>query len=431
MPMERPITLQGRIDRTKESPLFYEIFALVSGGMFLDAVDVYLASAVATTVLKDGWSTLQQNSYFLSSGFLGLFIGSLIAGFIGDLKGRRVAYQINLLMFGGFTFLGAFSPNMSFLIFCRLMSSIGLGSEIVTGYSMVNEFAPIHSRGKWCATTSLVANCGAPVTMILASAIIPRFGWRVMFMGVGIVAAILWYLRRNIPESPRWLMAHGRNDEAQEIIQKLEVNGVNEDVTPIVKKHEVVHHSLGVSLFVATVAASATIICQYTFTSWVPTLLSNRGINISGSLWMSAFMMVGAPVGCAIGAYLVDRIGRKKTIAPAFFMTAIFGFMYGQQSTVAGVMTIGFLLEVCFYVLMASVIAVYVAELFPTKFRFRGSGIANGAAKLFTVAMPIVVAWMLKVTSPNMIFWTIGGIALFAGIVVWVFGDETNQKDIG
>ncbi|XOQ61083.1 MAG: hypothetical protein ACFWTW_02765 [Lentilactobacillus parabuchneri] len=60
--MERPITLQGRIDRTKESPLFYEIFALVSGGMFLDAVDVYLASAVATTVLKDGWSTLQQNS---------------------------------------------------------------------------------------------------------------------------------------------------------------------------------------------------------------------------------------------------------------------------------------------------------------------------------------------------------------------------------
>ncbi len=197
-----------------------------------------------------------------------------------------------------------------------------------------------------------------------------------MFMGVGIVAAILWYLRRNIPESPRWLMAHGRNDEAQEIIQKLEVNGVNEDVTPIVKKHEVVHHSLGVSLFVATVAASATIICQYTFTSWVPTLLSNRGINISGSLWMSAFMMVGAPVGCAIGAYLVDRIGRKKTIAPAFFMTAIFGFMYGQQSTVAGVMTIGFLLEVCFYVLMASVIAVYVAELFPTKFRFRGSGIA-------------------------------------------------------
>ncbi len=226
-------------------------------------------------------------------------------------------------------------------------------------------------------------------------------------------------------------MAHGRDEEAQRIIERLEVGGVNDNYGKVSKKREIVHHSLGISLFVATVAACATIICQYTFTSWVPTLLSSRGIDISGSLWMSAFMMIGAPIGCAVGAYLVDRVGRKKTIAPAFFATAIFGFIYAKQGTVVGVMTIGFLLEVCFYVLMASVIAVYVAELFPTKFRFRGSGIANGIAKLFTVAMPIVVAWMLKVTSPDMIFWTIGGIALFAGLVVWVFGDETNQKDIG
>jgi Arabinose efflux permease len=210
MEMQSGIELQRRIDRTHESPLFYKIFALVAGGMFLDAADVYMASAVASTVLKTGWSTLAQNSYFLSSGFLGLFIGSLTAGFIGDLKGRRVAYQINLLLFGGFTFLAAFAPNMWMLIICRLFSSIGLGSEIVTGYSMVNEFAPIHSRGKWCAAVSLIANSGAPITMLLCTLIIPHYGWRVMFAGIGIVAAILWYLRRDIPESPRWLMAHGR-----------------------------------------------------------------------------------------------------------------------------------------------------------------------------------------------------------------------------
>jgi putative MFS transporter len=142
-------------------------------------------------------------------------------------------------------------------------------------------------------------------------------------------------------------------------------------------------------------------------------------------------MMMGAPVGCAIGAYLVDKIGRKKTIAPAFIFTAIFGMIYANQTTMAGVVAVGFLLTTCFYVLMASVVAVYVAELFPTTFRFRGSGIANGIAKLLTVAMPIAVAWMLKETSSSMIFWTISGIALFAGIVVWFFGTETNQKEIG
>ncbi|WP_125771277.1 MFS transporter [Companilactobacillus furfuricola] len=422
--------LQTRLDRTQESPLFYKIFALVSGGMILDAADVYMASAVASSTLKDNWSTIQQNSYFLSSGFLGLFIGSIIAGFIGDIKGRRVAYQINLILFGAFTFLGAFAPNMSFLIFCRLMASIGLGSEIVTGYSMINEFAPVHNRGKWCAATSLIANCGAPITMLLCTAIIPRFGWRPMFAMIGIVAAILWYLRRDIPESPRWLIAHGQEEKAQKIIERLEVNGTT-DFNPEKKApRQKNHHSFGVSLFVAIVAVSATIICQYTFTSWVPTLLVQKNIDIGNSLGLSTLMMLGAPVGCAIGAYLVDKIGRKLTIVPAFFLTAVFGMMYAQQNTVYGVVAVGFLLTTCFYILMASVVAVYVAELFPTKVRFRGSGIANGIAKLFTVAMPIAVAWLLTVTTTNVIFWIISAIAIFAGAVVWFFGVETNQKEI-
>ncbi|MQS52760.1 MFS transporter [Companilactobacillus mishanensis] len=431
MEIQEGASLQRRLDRTHESPLFYKVFALVSGGMILDAADVYMASAVASTTLKQGWSTIQQNSYFLSSGFLGLFLGSIIAGFIGDLKGRRVAYQINLLLFGVFTFLGAFAPNMAFLIICRLMSSIGLGSEIVTGYSMVNEFAPIHNRGKWCATTSLIANCGAPITMLLCTLIIPRFGWRPMFAGIGIIAGILWYLRRDIPESPSWLIAHGQSKKAQTVIERLEVNGSqSDDVQTFSKPKQKIHHSFVVSLFVATVAVSATIICQYTFTSWVPTLLVEKHINIGSSLGLSTVMMLGAPVGCAIGAYLVDKIGRKLTIVPAFFFTAIFGMIYAQQNSMIAVVMIGFLLTTCFYILMASVVAVYVAELFPTKFRFRGSGIANGIAKLFTVAMPIVVAWLLSFTSADVIFWIISAIAVFAGAVVWFFGDETNQMDI-
>lgn len=224
MEIQTETQLRQRIDRTHESPLFYKIFALVAGGMFLDAADVYMASAVASTLLKRGWSTIATNSYFLSSGFLGLFIGSLTAGFIGDLKGRRVAYQVNLLLFGGFTFLAAFAPNMAVLIGCRLIASIGLGSEIVTGYAMINEFAPVHRRGRWCASVSVIANTGAPVTMLACTMIIPRFGWRVMFAAIGIIAAILWVLRRDIPESPRWLLSHGQPVAAAAVIKRLEVS---------------------------------------------------------------------------------------------------------------------------------------------------------------------------------------------------------------
>nr|WP_125982381.1 MFS transporter [Loigolactobacillus iwatensis] len=424
------MSLERRLDHTSTTRLFYKIFALVSGGMFLDAIDVYMASGVASVLLKSGWSTLMKNTVFLSVGFLGLFIGSLLAGFIGDLQGRRKAYQVNLVLFGGFTFIGAFAPNMSFLIFCRFMSSVGLGSEIVTGYSMLNEFAPIKSRGRWCAAASLIANCGAPITMLLCTLIIPRFGWRIMFVMVGIFAIVLWILRRDIPESPRWLIAHGKREQAAAIIEKLEDN------QPIIEQEEqakapAVHTpKLGISLLVAIVAVSATIICQYTFTTWVPTLLIKRGINVVHSLGFSTIMMLGAPVGAAIGTLLVDRIGRKWVIIPSFILVAVFGMLYAYQTTSAGVMIVGFFLTCCFYVLMATVVAVYVAELFPTTFRFRGSGIANGIAKLFTVAMPYAVTAFLTWFSPTLIFVMISGIALIAAAVVWYFGPETKQKII-
>lgn len=427
--------LLQRLDATRESPLFYKIFALVSAGMMLDALDVYLASSVTSTVLKQGWSTLQLNSYFLSAGFLGLFIGSIASGYVGDLAGRRVAYQVNLLVFGGFTLAGAFAPSMAWLIVCRFFAGVGLGSEIVTGYALVNEFAPIHRRGRWCAATSVIANTGAPVTMLASALVIPRFGWRVMFVAVGVLAGILWYLRRDIPESPRWLIAHGRAEEARGIVEQLEAGGraarpeAAHGGTPADQPvHRPAH---AVCLMVGIVAASATIVCQYTFTSWVPTLLVRRGISISGSLGLSTFMMLGAPLGCLIGAWCVDRLGRKPTIVAAFAATAVFGVLYGAQHAELGAVLVGFALTTCFYVLMASVIAVYVAELFPTRVRFRGAGICNAVAKLLTVAMPIAVAWMLGFAPEWTVFASISAFALVACAVVWIWGPETNRRLLG
>ena len=420
-----------RVDRTKETKMLHRIVALVAAGMLLDGIDVYMASTVASSSLTSHWSTVQQNSYFLSAGFAGLLIGSLLAGFIGDLKGRRVAYQLNLLLFGGFTLLGAFAPNMTFLTVCRLGAGIGLGAEIVTGYAMVNEFAPAKTRGRLCAVISLLANSAAPVTMLLCAWIIPRFTWRPMFVAIGVLAGIIWYLRRDIPESPRWLAVHGRYDEADDIVRRLEANGIDETPVESSSKNSGTFRSVGLCLFVALVAVGATNVCQYTFTSWVPTLLVKKGINLSGTLWISTLMLLGAPVGCALSAYLLDRLGRKKVIVPAFVVTAVFGLLYAAQTQQAWAIVVGFILTVSLYVTFSAVIAVYTPELFPTKVRFRCVGVANAFAKLLTVLMPMIVGWMLTTMGSTSIFIAISVIAAVAAIVVAVFGTETGGKSVG
>lgn len=418
-------TIVRRVDRTKETKMLHRIVALVAAGMLLDGIDIYMASTVASSSLASHWSTVQQNSYFLSAGFAGLLVGSLLAGFIGDLKGRRVAYQLNLLLFGGFTLLGAFAPNMAFLTICRLGAGIGLGAEIVTGYAMVNEFAPAKTRGRLCAIISLLANSAAPVTMLLCAWIIPRFTWRPMFVAIGVLAGIIWYLRRDIPESPRWLAVHGRYDEADKIVRTLEANGIDE--TPVEESSKnAKFRSVGLCLFVALVAVGATNVCQYTFTSWVPTLLVKKGINLSGTLWISTLMLLGAPVGCALSAFLLDRLGRKKVIVPAFVVTAVFGLLYAAQTQQVWAIVVGFILTMSLYVTFSAVIAVYTPELFPTQVRFRCVGIANAFAKLLTVLMPMIVGWMLTTMGSTSIF-----IAAVAAIVVAVFGTETGGKSVG
>lgn len=424
---KKAVQLRIRMNQIQPTTTFYKIFILVSAGMFLDAIDVYLASGVSSYLLETNWSTLKLNSIFLAVGFFGLFLGSVFAGVVGDFFGRKKAYQLNLIIFGSFTLIGSFAPNMYFLIACRLIASIGLGTEIVTGFAMINEFAPVKSRGKWCALTSFIANCGAPITMLMCTLLIPHFTWRIMFVISGASALILWYFRRSLPESPRWSIAHGHIQEAQEVITEIETEMKNEGISEVqanskmnnrISSEDVNNHFTR-NLFVAIFAVSATIVCQYTFTSWVPTLLVKQGINIVSSLGFTTVMMLGAPTGAFLGSQLIDRVGRKRTIVTTFILAGILGIIYSKQSSPVMVMILGFLLTTCFYVLMASVVGVYVSELFTTKYRFRGAGIANGISKLITVGMPIGVAWLLSISNTTMIFVVISSFAVVAAIIVY------------
>ena len=434
-----------RMDKVRSTATLYKVMALTSAGLFVDAMDVYLAGGVKSTLVETGFATDVQTATFFSAGFFGLFGGSLLAGLVGDLLGRRRAFQFNLLVYGIATILGACSPNMDFMIVMRLIVGLGLGSELVTTFSMINEFAPVKSRGRWCAMGSAIANCGSPLGMFLCLFFITIWSplgdqsWRLVFAFIGVAAIIVCILRQAMPESPRWLIQHGHYDRAEVIISKIEGEMEARGLAPateVVESHERLDtdNHLARNIFLGIVVVVGTSLTQYTYTTFGPSILKEVGLATQASLLSTTITMLAAPLGALTGALLIEKLGRRVEVTGAFVWVALFAFAYSQALS-AGNMTLitvlGFLMTIGFYILNASVIGVYVAELFSTKYRFRGVGIAQGSGKAVNVVMPFAVTWLLANLQPSIVYLAIVAIALVAAVIMLAIGPETRAKRLG
>src|SRR5580704_5193049 len=220
--MATSVNAGARLDRLPISSFHKRIFFLIGAGMFFDGYDLYVGTNVLGAVVQSKFATLDQVPQFISLTFLGLTLGSLLTGFIGDRYGRRFTYQFNLMIFGLASLAAAFAPDMTTLNILRFVMGLGLGAEIVVGYSTLTEFVPPASRGRWLAFMAFLVVSGLPVTTLLGNLIIPNFGWRPMFVIAGVGALIVWYLRKSLPESPRWLESSGRTDEAEAVLHAIE-----------------------------------------------------------------------------------------------------------------------------------------------------------------------------------------------------------------
>src|ERR1700730_1156040 len=188
----------GRLDRLPISSFHHRIFWLVGAGMLLDGYALYVFTNVLPAAAQSGFSTALQNADFISKTFLGMTIGALVTGFLGDRYGRRFTYQINLLIFGLASLAAAFAPDMATLIWLRFVMGLGLGAEIVVGYSTLTEFVPPAKRGRWLATMALIVVSGLPATTLIGAAIIPTFGLGPGFRIAGIGGLIVWDLRKEV-----------------------------------------------------------------------------------------------------------------------------------------------------------------------------------------------------------------------------------------
>ncbi len=440
--MATTVNAGARLDRLPISSFHYRIFWLVGAGMFFDGYDLYVAGGVLADVIHTHFSTLPQNLKFLSLTFVGMTLGALITGFVGDALGRRFTYQINLLIFGLASLAAAFAQNMDQLIVCRFVQGLGLGAEIVVGYSTLTEFVPPKTRGRWLSFMAFIVVAGFPATAILSYLIIPNFGWRPMFVIAGIGSLIVWYLRKRLPESPRWLESKDRTAEAATLLQAIEKEVAPAGGLPApamaaavapVPASAMLKPPILQSMIVGSWALVTINTLIFGFVIFLPQFFLRQGLTITNSLAYTLVLSAASLIGCAIGAYTADFIGRRWTIIGASIAAIVFGWFYARfnaASDPAAVLSVGFVLIVAIYVLTAVLFGVYTPELFPTEIRLRANGICNTIGRGATVVSPFVVGFLMVHYHLPGVLWLMIALLVVQIMLVFAWGVEPRNRTL-
>lgn len=442
------VNSRARLDNLPISPFHRRVMWLVGLGMFFDSFDNTLSGAVLASLLKIGFSTLQLNSIFLSATFVGLAIGAGLAGWMSDRFGRCFAFQFNLALFGLLAFCCAMAPSMPVLIGIRGLMGIGMGAEYVMCYGLIVELMPASRRGRYLGMLGLFGGFGVAMSSTVGALVIPVLSWRAMFIIAGCGTLIVWWLRRKLPESPRWLEAVGRHEEAEAILQRIEKEaGVESPIrapqtTPraeSAKASASEHKWVPISILfsrpvikrtlMAVVLNVTCIFGSYSVTGWMPSFFVSEGMTISRSLGFNAAMMAGYIAGPLLCMLLGDRLGRRWGIVLFGSLSAVFAGIYPFMETPYAIVGCGFVLVA----MVASFLTLglgAVPEFFPTAYRFRGGGFAQTVGRIALISSPFVILALFQSYGIGGVIAAISGLYLAVTILMAVAGIDTRPETL-
>lgn len=455
IPMDRSAHLAARLDRLPATRSVWRLLLLLSLGGAFEYYDLFLMGYIGPGLVRSGMFTSGSTSLFGITGlgafvaatFAGLFIGTIVFSVAADRFGRRAVFTWSLLWYTAASGVMAFQSTTAGVLLWRGITGIGIGVELVTIDAYIAELMPAHMRGRGFAVNQVVQFAAVPCVAFLAWVLVPRAplgldGWRWIVLIGSASAVAVWFIRRAVPESPRWLAAHGRMAEAEDIVTRLERRVEQDQGAPLadytVASHPKSHAALDRGLrriFVPPYATrtvmlmvfnAAQTIGYYGFASWVPSLLIARGITTTTSLAYAFAIALAAPVGPLLTARFADRIDRKWQIVASAAAIAAFGLLFSTMTGI-GLIVVGVLLT-CANNWMSVAFHAYQSELYPTAIRARAVGFVYSWSRLSAVFTSLVIGVLLARLGVSGVFAFIAAAMAVAAGVVGVFGPRTSGR---
>src|SRR5262249_20880093 len=303
---------------------------------------------------------------------------------------------------------------------------------------------PRQHRGRYTALAYTIGFAGVPAVGFLARVLVPRQplgieGWRWIFVAGSAGGAVIWWLRRQLPESPRWLESKGRFADADAVVADLEgtASFVAEPTRQSAEPASVHEPTLSVLFSSRYVGRTAVLwIFQlfqsggyYGFGRLVPLVLSSNGFSVVNSLTYVSAVYVGYPLGSALSIPIVERLDRRWLIVASAVLMAVLGLALGLAS--APMMILAFGLS---YTIVSNIFSnafhIFQAEIFPTAVRATATSTAYGLSRLSSAAMPFVLLPVLERSGAPAMFAAVATAMLIVVIDIGIFAPSTTGRPL-
>jgi putative MFS transporter len=443
--------LSARMDRLPATRTIWKMVVLLSLGFFFEMYDLLFTGYVAPGLVKSGLLNATTPGLFGTTGvasfiaalFSGLFIGTIACGFLADRFGRRSIFTASLLWYTVANVIMAFQETAFGLNLWRFLAGIGIGVELVTIGTYIAELVPKHIRGRAFACEQAIGFTAVPVAAFLSFLLVPhRFlgldGWRWVVLIGAHAALFIWWIRRHLPESPRWLAQRGRFAEAEQIISALEASVQKEygrPLPPPLPPEPVPARARFRDMWLAPYRRRTVMLVIFNvfqtvgyfgFANWVPTLLIKQGITVTTSLMYSSIIALAAPMGPIIGLFIGDRFERKTMIVVMAACSMIFGLIFSQVTNSWLLIMMGVGITLAGNTLSFNFHA-YQSELYPTAIRAQAVGFVYSWSRFSAIFTAFVIAGTLKDFGVTGVFVLIAGAMLIVMLAIGFLGPRTRD----
>ncbi|WP_368502180.1 MFS transporter [Corynebacterium sp.] len=425
-----------RLDELPVSRKHYRMLGISGVGWALDAMDIGLISFIMAALAVHWNLNATQVSVLGSIGFVGMALGATLGGLLADRFGRRNVFAFSMLVYGLATGASALSSGLAMLLALRFLVGLGLGAELPVASTYVSEFSPRRVRGRMVVILEAFWAVGWILAAIIGTTVVTagNSGWR-WALALGAIPAIYsMIVRRGLPESVRFLELRGRHNEAEAIVRSFEQAAEHTSAPARIDaptSAPVTARSIWSAPLRARTANLWAIwfcinLAYYGAFIWIPSILVAQGHDLLKSFTYTLIITLAQLPGYACAALLIERWGRRNTLAAFLFGSALAAGLFGFAESPEGIIAAGCMLS--FFNLGAwGALYAIGPELYPTSLRGAGTGAAAGFGRIASIIAPLIVPPLLALGGVPSLFALFGGAFAIATLAAWLLPEGKDR----